>query len=250
MRKLLIITAILLTGLGVLPTLSAAAAAGCITTGTQAVSGSGVDSYTVTPDNWGGGNACTGTDSKADFTIQSQSIASTGNVLAYPNISAGCSPGAGTGCTPNWVNKKLSALGKPTETWSTTGSTNAAAEYDVADDIWTAPATTGCSDAELMIFINGQKLPTPSATKVTINGVSYYYKTYKTNNTKCSWTYIQFRRVTSVKSVTNLALMPFFTYAENKGLMSPNDYLRQMCAGDELWSYGAGLRTTSFSFTE
>jgi hypothetical protein len=250
MKKLFIILAAALFVGGLAPVLSVAAAAACTTSGNQTVSGSGVGSYFASADNWGGANACISSSGKADFTIQSQTVAANGSVRAYPNINAGCSSGSGIGCTPGWVNKKIAALGTPKETWATAGTTNSSAEYDVADDIWTAPATTGCPDSEIMIFINGQNLAAPSSTKVTIGGVSYYYKTYKASNTKCNWNYVQFRRVSSVQSVTNLKLAPFFSYAESKGMISANDYLRQLCAGYELWSYGAGLQTTNFSFTE
>jgi hypothetical protein len=227
-----------------------AAAAACTTAGNVTVTGAGVGTYYVDADNWGGGNVCVATDGKADFTAQSQSVAYRGGVLAYVNISAGCSGGSGLGCTPGWTSEKLSALGAPEQTWTTAGSANSAAEYDVANDIWTAPATTGCPDSELMILLNGQNLAAPPSTQVVIHGVAYYYKEYKASNASCSWRYIQFRRVTAVKSVTNMPLGPFFKYAEAQGLMSSSDYLRQICAGYELWSYGAGLKTASYSFMQ
>lgn len=222
----------------------------CSAAAYQPVTGTGVGDYYVEADNWNGGAACVSSDGNADFAIQSQTAPATGNVLAYPDILAGCGSITGGNCTPGWANESVANLGTPKESWSVSGTTDPQAEYDVANDIWFAPNTAGCPDTELMIFINGQNLPAPSATVVTINGLPYYFKTYTaTSGSGCSWHYVQFRRANSVTKLKNMPLMPFFKYAERQGLLSSNDYLRQMAAGYELWSYGAGLQTDSFSFT-
>jgi hypothetical protein len=254
MRNLFGATAVAVAGLvlsaiGVIAPTAPARAASCFSTGVQTVTGGGIGTYQVNPDNWGGGDACVSTDGSADFTIQSQTVAGTGSVLAYPDIEAGCN-NSGTGCTDGWTTEQVSALDAPTETWSTAGSTDPSAEYDVSNDIWFAPSLTACQDAELMIFTGGQNLAAPPATVVTISGVEYYFEQSIASNSTCTWNYIQFRQVSPVSSVTSLPLMPFFSYAESQGLLSSSDYLRQVAAGFELWSYGAGLQTTNFSVTE
>jgi hypothetical protein len=221
----------------------ASAAAACTTPGWHAVTGTDGRQDVINSDNWGGGDACLSDDGGPDFTITSQDVAATGSVLAYPNISIGCY-WAGTCSAGSGLPVLASALTHPVASWSTTDT--APGVFDTAFDIWFGPQPYTGPSTEIMIFINGQGLPAHSSTEVTINGVQWWLTLLAPTASK-PWQYVQFRRATSVTSVKNMPLMPFFSYAEKNRWLSPGSYLWQVAAGFELWSGGAGLASNSFS---
>jgi hypothetical protein len=227
-------------GIGV----SAASASACThwALGEEASGTQGV----INADNWGGGNACLNVDGGADFSVASQSIPYTGGVLAYPDVNIGCSGGY---CTNGSGLPVLESAAAPVVTWSTVNS-SPGSRFDTTLDMLFSNTFTSSPpiDAEVMVMINssGYKslgLPGPGSPIVAIDGTLWYYQ-YRTTG---AWPRIQFAAVTNENSVTDLALAPFFAYANGLGALPSNLSLVQLCAGNELWQGGTGLGTTSFS---
>lgn len=201
----------------------------------------------INADNWGGGNACLNVDGGADFSVASQSVAYTGNVLAYPDVNIGCSGGY---CTNHSGLPVLESAAAPVVTWSTVNS-SPGSKFDTTLDLLFSSTLSSSPpvDGEVMVMINSSGytalgLPGPGSPMVAIDGTLWYYK-YKT--TTWGWPLTQFAAVTNEDSVTNLALAPFFAYANGLGELPSNLSLVQICAGNELWQGGTGLGTTSFS---
>jgi hypothetical protein len=199
----------------------------------------------INADNWGGGNACVNVDGGADFSVASQSIPYKSAVLAYPDVNVGCSGGY---CTTGSGLPVPEPAAAPVVTWSTVNS-SPGSKFDTALDLLfsNTPSSSPPTDAEVMVMINSSGytalgLPGPGSPIVTIDGTLWYYG-YRTTG---SWPLTQFTAATNEDSVTNLALAPFFAYANALGALPSSLSLVQVCAGNELWQSGAGLGTTSF----
>ncbi len=200
----------------------------------------------VNADNWGGGNACLNVDGGADFSVASQSTPYTGGVLAYPDVSIGCSGGY---CTQSSRLPVLESAAAPVVTWSTVNS-SPGSKFDTTLDLLFSNTLNSSPpiDAEVMVMINSSGytalgLPGPGSPIVRIDGTLWYYK-YRTTG---SWPLTQFAAVTNQDSVSNLALAPFLAYANRLGALPSSLSLVQLCAGNELWRGGTGLGTTSLS---
>jgi hypothetical protein len=244
---------IALVGVAVLLSSSAAAAqsasaAAC--EGWHVVTGADGRQYTVNPDNWGGGSTCLRDyGARAGFTIESQPTPADGHVLAYPNSSVGCSWGASAYCTRGWTPEQVSTA-SPLETLTMSGTGSSSDIWDFANDIWFWRAGASHPDTELMIYFDEQNLAVPKdAIGVTVGGVRYWYKTYMMSNASYSWRYIVLERVTPNESVTSLALAPFFSYAQRRGVLSGSDDLQQVSAGFEESQGAAGLQLSDFSLS-
>jgi hypothetical protein len=200
----------------------------------------------INADNWGGGNACVNVDGGADFSVASQSVPYMSRVLAYPDVNIGCSGGY---CTTNSGLPVPESTAAPIVTWSTVNN-SPGSKFDTALDMIFSDTFTSSPpiDAEVMVMINSSGytalgLPGPGSPIVTIDGTLWYYE-YKTTG---SWPDTEFAAVTTEDSVTNMALAPFFAFANGIGALSSSLSLVQICAGNELWQGGAGLGTTSYS---
>lgn len=255
-RRAAIAVAAALGGLCLTPVVGLAAitpasASACISSGDTLVSGGGVGTYKLNPDNYGGGNAdVCNTDGDADFSIQSQTASGTSPV-AYPNLDAGCNSNVGGNCSSGWSEEEYSSLDSdPNVSFATAGTPGGSDEWDALVDNWWAPSTTGCPDVEVGVMFDGANLPSASGTLVTINGTDYYYKAESRSNASCSWTYYLFRQQTFTSSITSLNLGPIFAYVYNNGALQSTDLWRYCGGGFELWSGGAGLETTSFSISQ
>jgi len=225
------------------------AAATCETTHT--VVGADGRTYSVNPDNWGGGNTCfTDYGSQAGFSILSQNATPTGNVLAYPNSGEGCSDwGVDATCTAGWVSPKAKGLAATQTTSMSLGSDAATDKWDYSDDLWFGTSTAVHPNTELMIFFNEQNLPVHTgAVEVTVDNTKYWYTTYTTTSGSNSWTYVQYRLVTPKLSVTNKTIGPVVADAIKRGVLPSSDYLLNASCGFELWQGGTGLRLNSESF--
>lgn len=129
------------------------------------------------------------------------------------------------------------------------------AVYDSFFDQASAPspacAAVGNPDgAELMIWLNWQNVSVENSTPltpVTIAGTTYQvYPATKTDG-GCTWNRIVFLRSTPTTSVSNLNVAPFIQAAISDGLIAPTWYQQFLEAGNEIWSGGNGIGTTSFS---
>jgi hypothetical protein len=240
-----------LTAMAGLDAITPALASTCISSSYMLVSGEGVGTYKLNPDNYNGGTAdVCNSDGDADFSIQSQT-ASDASPVAYPNLDAGCNSNAGGNCSSGWTQEDYSSLGSdPNVSFATDGSPDGSDEWDALVDNWWAPSTRGCPNVEVGVMFDGANLSAASGTVVTINGTNYYYKTVSRSNASCSWTYYLFRQQTFTSSISSLNLQPIFAYVYNNGTLPSTDLWRYCGGGFELWSGGAGLETTSFSVSQ
>jgi hypothetical protein len=200
----------------------------------------------INADNWDGGNACLNVDGGADFSVASQNMPYNPDTLAYPNVSIGCSGGY---CSTGSGLPVPEPTAAPVVTWSTVNS-SPGSKFDTTLDLLFSNTFTSSPpiDAEVMVMINSSGytalgLPGSGSPIAAIDGTLWYYQ-YRTTG---AWPRIQFAAVTSEDSVTDLALAPFFAYANGLGALPSNLSLVQLCAGNELWQGGTGLGTTSFS---
>lgn len=200
----------------------------------------------VNADNWNGGNACLNVDGGADFSVASQSMPYNPDTLAYPNVSIGCSGGY---CSTSSGLPVPEPVAAPVVTWSTVNS-SPGSKFDTALDLMfsSTPDSAPPIGAEVMVMINSSGytalgLPGPGSPIVMIDGALWYYK-YRTTG---PWPRTQFTAVSTEDSVTDLALAPFFAYANGLGALPSGLSLVQVCAGNELWQGGTGLGTTSLS---
>lgn len=197
----------------------------------------------INADNWDGGNACLNVDGGADFSVASQSMPYNPDTVAYPNVGIGCSGGY---CSTGSGLPVPEPTAAPVVTWSTVNS-SPGSEFDTTLDLLFSNTFNSSPpiDAEVMVMIDSSApgLPGPGSPIATIDGTLWYYK-YRTGG---AWPRTQFVAVTNVNSVTNLALAPFFAYANGLGQLPSNLSLVQICAGNELWLGGTGLGTTSLS---
>jgi hypothetical protein len=221
---------------------ASASAVGRCTTWAQAHGRNGAR-YVINADNWGGGNACLSVPGGPRFTVMSQRAPRRASVLAYPDISRGCSGGY---CSPgSGMPVRLSALGDPVASWRT--ADNAPGEFDTALDLWFGPDPYSAPSAEIMIWLDSQHVPPFGAQRIRIDGADYELRAKTARGGSSSWRYLAFRRTAPVTGITGLKLAPFIRYAERRGLIRPSAGLWDVAAGFEIWSGGAGLATRSFS---
>jgi len=167
---------------------------------------------------------------------------------AYASIFWGCHWGdcSATGSLPIQLSHLASASTSVNTTEMPTGN------YDVAYDIWfnqTAQASGQPNGTEVMIWINHNGTPQPYGTKTateTIDGVSWEVWT-GVEGSSPSWNVISYVLTPATSSVTNLALVPFFTDAVSRGSLQDSWYLIDIEMGFEVWDGGLGLEVSNFS---
>jgi hypothetical protein len=190
----------------------------------------------------------TGEHETPGFRISVSDASLTDNSDAYPDIFVGCSWGT---CSPHsWLPDKLTALGGSETTFESDDNASGiwATGYDMFFD--PKPIHSGQGQTESMIWLNAQGTYNPAGMgwpTARIDGTLWWVLTWETGNGADHWRYVQFRRVTPVSGVRNLALGPFIAYLEHQGWVTPAWYLLNVEAGFEIWSGGTGLRVTGFS---
>lgn len=205
--------------------------------------------YAVNNNNFVGQREClTGAHETAGFRISVSDASLTDDSDAYPNIFVGCSWGA---CSPHpWLPAKLTTLG---------GSKTTFDSDDNASGIWATgydmffnpkPIHDGQGQTEAMIWLNAQNTYNPAGhgwPTARIDGTLWWVLTWETGDQKDHWRYVQFRRVTPVSGVQNLALGPFMAYLEHQEWVTSHWYLLNVEAGFEIWAGGTGLSVTRFA---
>lgn len=200
--------------------------------------------YYVMTDEWAStAPMCISTDGNPDFAVTQSAVSGT-TVGAYPNI--------GTTLSTVGLPVRVSAMGDPTTSWSTTPA--ASGKYDTAYDLAYSTSATSRSwvgGAEVMIWLNKYGNPYPAgpvtAPAVSIGGVSYDVHVSPAAG-PAGHTIVSFIRTVSTTSVTNLDLGAISRAAALYGNLPTSLYLYKVQAGFEIWQGGAGLATTSFSY--
>lgn len=167
---------------------------------------------------------------------------------AFPNTFTGCEISV---CSPHsGMPIQVAEIQSLSTTWlySLVSRWKGNAAYDVWFD--PLPRTRGEDmGAELMIWLDSNKLSIPSGPTVNIDGALWRVSRgtmWRPNGRH--WIYLRFWRLRETTSVTNLNLMPFLTFAEGyRASISPEWWLTGVEAGYELWSGGVGIRTRFFS---
>jgi hypothetical protein len=159
------------------------------------------------------------------------------------NFVGGSDPGAYTAA------KTVSALRSMTSNWSfTTGSGN----WDAAYDCWLGGNSDSINPgSELMVWLahSGVNPIGGQNTAVTISGAPGTW-TYSTGSNSTGQPVVSYVSSTSMTSVSNFDLLPFFKEAANSGRagLSMGSYLLGCQAGFELYNPGT-WKTTSYSIS-
>lgn len=185
---------------------------------------------------------------KPNFVISSSGLHSPW--AAYPNAFVGCeisvcSPESGMPIQVKNVKHLTSSWQyHPGGTW----------QGNAAYDIWFNPTkmTTGQVNhgAEVMIWLNSDGVGSAAASgkRVTIDGTTWAVSYWTANHGGRTWNYVRYWRLSPTLSVTNLNLLPFFSYTENNlHKLSTNWWLTAVEAGYELWKGGVGMHTLNYS---
>jgi hypothetical protein len=249
---------------GLVMSAAPAQAAPCGTGGTTFTTthlGSGQQS-TTDSNNWGGGNACLtvpGTDQAhaGAFTVQSQTTAETGGVLAAPETMIGCRSG---NCTfASGLPKAVSAGVNPSVTWSyslsgVVAGTKSDEEINANFSANCSGTSTPVANAVLGIYLNAtlsysnRGLPS-SGTQVSIDGTNWY--TLKVN--KGTYWKMEFSRVTpTTTGVTSLSIGGFVNWIESNWgttVLPTTDCMTEIDTDNEIWAAGAGFASTGTSMT-
>lgn len=257
---------------GVLLSGAPAMAASCGTGGTTwttahlgVVGTGGGQQSVVQADPWGspGADTCLtvpGTTSAyaSAFTVQSQTAAFTGGVLAYPNAGFGCSSGY---CTTgdSYLPVAVSTDPYPIVNWTYSGSGAATgSEYDAAIDSEFSAACTGSSPAmneSIIVYTdaypNATTIGIPhSGTEVLIGGNEWYTAHFLDGSKYV--TQFAAASMSGSGAPANLNLGNFYSYVANTvggSYWNNSDCLQTVGTGFEIWKYGAGLASSGTSIT-
>jgi hypothetical protein len=170
-----------------------------------------------------------------------------GPPASFPSIFTGCHWGLCS--TSGRLPLRVGRLSSVRSSWSTKQVSSGA--YNVAFDLWTnsQPTTSGQPNgSEIMIWLSSRGEAQPAGSKVArvrIAGASWEVWRMRMSD----WSYIAYRRVRGVRSVTNLNLLSFIKDSVRRGSTSRKWYLIAAEAGFEIWKGGEGLGTRSFSVT-
>ena len=204
--------------------------------------------YVVRNDFWGTRRMCLKNSRlRPNFRVTKTSANKIhGNVMSFPYIFRGCSSGVCSrkGRLPARVTK----LRYPKATWH--AATRASGQWNAALELWFAKRKIHggqANGAELMIWINTRNVPRASKRIVWVDHTRWYLAKWRAKGHGRSWNYIQFRRVSRRRSVTNLKLWPFIKKAEQKHWIRPWYWMLNIEAGFEIWRGGKGLGTKAFS---
>ncbi|HLH59948.1 MAG TPA: hypothetical protein VKV33_12445 [Streptosporangiaceae bacterium] len=202
--------------------------------------------YVINPDGTHETMTLTNVGYGDNFTVQTQTRKSS-VVLASPNFLYGCSWGI---CSPHrTLPVQVKHDGNPGASVDTAG--HPAGLYNAAYDIWfeLKPYLNGQPHgAEIMIW--PRETPGIGTTRgypeVRVDGALYWFIHWRARNSRGSWNYIQFRKVSQVNDLRGLHVNDFIKVAEAHRLLSANWYLQNITAGFEIWTGGKGLQMSNF----
>jgi hypothetical protein len=173
-----------------------------------------------------------------------QNMPRNGDVRAYPFTGVGCAYDLCSKDTD--LPKRVGREGGATSSWAWRGSP--AGEWNASYDLWfdmRDQISTQDNGAELMIWL--RTMPRYRGGKiVTIGGHRYEFMTWRAGHGGKSWNYIQFRTLSTTRTVTGLKLWPFIQFAIRHRLIRWGWWLTSVHAGFEIWSGGTGLTTERF----
>ncbi|MBO0880605.1 MAG: hypothetical protein J2P17_09725 [Mycobacterium sp.] len=226
------------------------------------VTGADGEPYAIRMPRWRGGpgRACVRTTGGAQFHVTRTPV-SDGHVNSYPDVAMGCMQWT---CTPDrrlplrlqHVARLRSSLlihGHPSGMW------NASYDMWLGKAEFNADGSSTRSGAEVMVW------PTYSESYaghriVHIAGRAWYYMHWHTCDHAKSPTrhggvpradvtcfkYISFRAVHQYRRVSNLNLLAFFRWLEDRQMVRKWWWLEGVEAGFEIWSGGRGLGISGF----
>jgi hypothetical protein len=122
--------------------------------------------------------------------------------------------------------------------------------YNVASDIWfnSAPTTSGQPDGtELMIWENSLNAYPFGSQTGTASLAGYNWDVW--TGQQSSWKIITYKLNPGTTSFTNLNVLAIIQDAVTRGYINSAHYLIDAEAGNEIWTGGQGLGTTSFAFS-
>lgn len=215
-------------------------------------------------DNFAGDACLNAADGALDYKVISQDVAYSGAVLAYPNLSVGCSfPGTGQYCTTagDPFPMKVSAAENATMSWTISDTGGSASDiWDAGTDDWfeaasgsTCPATYTTPKAEVMVWPNeqGQTVPTRAVT-VSIGSPARTYKFWsqsRTSGSGLTWTEYIFERSPLTNTLTAMQIGGVYAYLAGQGDLSTADCQVAAANGHEILKGGTDLATASLSRT-
>jgi hypothetical protein len=215
-------------------------------------------------DNFGGGDAClNAADSALDYKVISQDVAYTGSVLAYPNLSIGCSfPGTGQYCTTTGdpFPLKVSATTGALLNWSISDTGGSASDiWDAGTDDWfeagsgsSCPASYTTPVTEIMVWPSEQGQAVPArAVEVSVGSPSRNYWRWSQTVTSgtLSWTEVIYERAPLTSTLTSMQIGAVYQDAVTAGYLADTDCEVLASAGHEILKGGTDLATTSLSRT-
>jgi Glycosyl hydrolase family 12/Cellulose binding domain len=220
-----------------------AATSTCSPTGTIAAG-----DYTIQANEWNSSTTqcITYTGGTAwSVTTANMNASTNGAPGTYPSIYKGCHWGA---CTANsGLPIQVSKLTAATMSWSTTQTYSGM--YNVAADIWinSTPTTSGQPDGtELMIWENSQNAYPFGSQTATASLAGYNWDVW--TGQQSSWKIITYKLNPGTTSFNNLDVLAIIKDAVTRGYINSAYYLIDAEAGNEIWTGGQGLGTTSFAF--
>ncbi|KAJ1558045.1 hypothetical protein HK096_003859 [Nowakowskiella sp. JEL0078] len=198
--------------------------------------------YTVYNNGWGWGSATSGTNCVKVTSYSSNKIAwkstwsFTGgqySIKSYPNARVS-------------VNKKISAIGSlsSTWTWSYSGSNLVG---DVSWDGWLASSTSGNPSYEIMVFLGSQGGWGPLGSKVataSVGGYSWNLHKGTIVGSSYTWTVYSFAAPSNVNSIS-IDFKKFLTYLTANQGVSSSLYFTTLGAGIEPVTGSNAVFTTS-----
>jgi len=203
--------------------------------------------YNVMNNIWGScsgvGEQCIEADPCSTYFQVTYSTHTGGCVASYPAVYKGCHWGWRT--DDSNLPARVRTLITAPFSWSV-NTGGATGTWNVAMDVWfSTNGNCGAYGAELMIWLraNGGAWPAGSYVgTISVGGASWdvYFADWT------SWHYIAYKKVNPADNVS-LDLKAFIDDAVSRGYVSHLWYLEAIEAGFEIWSYGTGLTTNSFS---
>lgn len=204
--------------------------------------------YVIRNDNFGREREClrVGVGRPGFVVVRSGRRPGRAEPIAYPDIFLGCSWGV---CSPrSGLPRRANRVRSLVTSWST--RLRAGGEWSAGYDLWfnrtrrTSGQNTG---AELMIWLNSRGFGPNQWPVVVVDHQRWHLAHWLTGHAGKTWSYVQYRRVRSGHSVTNLDVNAFVHSAERAGLIRPTWWLTSVEAGFEIWRGGVGLRTIAFA---
>jgi Glycosyl hydrolase family 12 len=188
-------------------------------------------------------------DGRANFRV-TRSLASSTQVMGYPNIWCGCSLFGDTVTPGSFLPLPLADVPEIYSTWETDQRAVRGSTWNTAYDLWVSSAWPGDNrTAEIMVMLSYPPRP-PGASLAQVGGEEFYARqSTMTRPEGLSWSFVQFWYPVQRASVKDLNLTTFVRYAIDHGWASPTDLLIQVAAGFELWAKGEGLATRSLSIS-